>query len=117
MKYIVAVFLFVFIFIACSSPGYKNPHIVIKTDAGNIEVELYPDKAPKTVAAFLSYIDSGYYKNALFYRVLNRDNQPSDAFKAELIQGGIYKSNYKIFNALPGIPHETTKQTGILHTN
>lgn len=82
---------------------------------GSIEVELYADKAPKTVTAFLSYIDSGYYKNASFYRVLNRDNQPSDALKAELIQGGIYRSRNKPKVSIPGIPHETTKQTGILH--
>ncbi len=96
---------------------YANPHIEIQTKLGGIEVELYPDKAPKTVAAFLSYIDSGFYKNASFYRVLNQDNQPSDAFKAELIQGGLFQSNYKRFASIPGIEHETTKQTGVLHTD
>ena len=43
-------------------PRYKNPHIIIESQYGDIEVELFPDKAPKSVAAFLSYIDSGYYK-------------------------------------------------------
>jgi peptidyl-prolyl cis-trans isomerase A (cyclophilin A) len=94
---------------------YANPHIEIQTKAGDIEVELYADKAPKTVAAFLSFIDSGYYKNASFYRVLNHDNQQSDVYKAELIQGGIYRSRNKPSIVIPGIPHETTKQTGILH--
>ncbi len=82
---------------------------------GNIEVELYPDKAPKSVAAFLSYVDSAYYKNASFYRVLNVDNQPSDSYKAELIQGGLWRTNYSKSANLKGIPHETTQQTGILH--
>lgn len=110
------IFLIVFCIICFScKKKYVNPHVEIQTKAGNIEVELYPDKAPKSVAAFLSYVDSGIYKNASFYRVLNRDNQPSDAYKAELIQGGIYKTNYKRSVAIPGIPHETTKQTGILH--
>ncbi|MDQ6812144.1 MAG: peptidylprolyl isomerase, partial [Bacteroidota bacterium] len=68
------------------------------------------------VAAFLSFIDSGYYKNATFYRVLNRDNQPSDAYKAELIQGGIYRTKNKPAN-IQHIQHETTQQTGILHTD
>ena len=94
---------------------YANPHVEIETKLGSIEVELYADKAPKTVAAFLSYIDSGYYKNATFYRVLNLDNQPSDAYKAELIQGGIYRTKKKPKTPIAGIPHETTKQTGILH--
>ncbi|WP_018613553.1 peptidylprolyl isomerase [Segetibacter koreensis] len=100
---------------ACEGKKYKNPHIAIETKIGNIEVELYTDKAPKSTAAFLSYIDSGFYKNAAFYRVLNQDNQPMDAFKAALIQGGIWRTNHKLFTSLKGIEHETTKQTGILH--
>lgn len=100
---------------ACSAPNYKNPHIVIDTDAGKIEIELYPDKAPQTAKAFLSYIDSGFYKHSNFYRVLRNDNQPSDAPKANLIQGGLWKTNYKKASTLPGIPHEPTSKTGILH--
>ena len=115
MKYGVAAGFLICILIGCSSPGHKYPHILIKTDAGNIEVELYADKAPKTVAAFLSYVDAGYYKNCSFYRVLKDDNQPSDAFKANLIQGGIWKTNYKKAASLPGIPHEPTNKTTILH--
>jgi peptidyl-prolyl cis-trans isomerase A (cyclophilin A) len=103
------------LFFICCRNKYANPHIEIETKLGGIEVELYAEKAPKTVAAFLSYIDSGYYKNASFYRVLNLDNQPSDAYKAELIQGGIYRSRNKPKVAIAGIPHETTQQTGILH--
>jgi peptidyl-prolyl cis-trans isomerase A (cyclophilin A) len=103
--------------ISACSPKYKNPHVRIETKFGDIEVELYPDQAPKSVAAFLSYIDSGYYKNAAFYRVLRDDEQPMDAPKAELIQGGIWKTNYKLSSSLQGIPHETTQQTKILHKN
>ncbi len=102
---------------SCKEKHYKNPHIAIETRLGNIEVELYIDKAPKSAGAFLSYIDSGYYKNAAFYRVLNQDNQPIDAYKAALIQGGIWRTNHKRFVSLKGIAHETTKQTGILHKN
>lgn len=103
------------VLIACKEKVYKNPHIAIETKLGNIEVELYTDKAPKSAGAFLSYIDSGFYKNAAFYRVLNQDNQQMDAFKASLIQGGIWRTNHKLFTSLPGIIHETTQQTGILH--
>jgi peptidyl-prolyl cis-trans isomerase A (cyclophilin A) len=102
--------------IACS-PKYKNPHVEIETKFGDIEIELFPDQAPKSVAAFLSFIDSGYYKKAAFYRVLRADEQPMDAPKAELIQGGIWKTNYKLTTSLPGIQHETTRQTKILHKN
>jgi peptidyl-prolyl cis-trans isomerase A (cyclophilin A) len=99
---------------ACSTK-YKNPHIEIQTSKGDIEIELYPDQAPKTVAAFLSYVKREFYKNSSFYRVLNDDNQPSNAPKAELIQGGMYKSNPRVHDTLPGIPHETTQQTHIQH--
>src|SRR3954468_11283094 len=90
---------------ACSSPAYKYPHVVIKTEAGDIEVELYTDKAPKTAAAFLANAAAGYYKHSNFYRVLTDFNQPSDAPKANLVQGGIWKTDYKRATGLPGIPH------------
>lgn len=101
--------------LSCQQKHYKNPHVAIETRLGDIEIELYVDKAPVSTSAFLSYIDSGYYKNAAFYRVLNEDNQSMDAFKAALIQGGIWRTNHKLFLSLPGIKHETTRQTGILH--
>ncbi len=103
--------------ISCGGKNYKNPHIEIQTKLGDIEIELYPDKAPKTVAAFLSYIDSGFYNNSNFYRVLSQDNQPIDAEKTELIQGGIYHTNNRISSRLPGVPHETTAQSGLKHEN
>ena len=109
--------LFVLMLAGCSVNNNQNPHIEIRTRIGNIEVELYPDKAPQTVRAILSYIDSGFYKDASFYRVLNMNNQPSDAPKAELIQGGLWNKKGTRRNLIPGIPHESTRQTGILHTD
>jgi peptidyl-prolyl cis-trans isomerase A (cyclophilin A) len=103
------------LFSACSSSDPHAPHITIKTAAGDIEVELYPARAPKTTAAFLSFVDSGFYKNGSFYRVLNDDNQPMGAPKSALIQGGIWKTDYKKALAHQGIPHETTRQTHLLH--
>lgn len=102
---------------SCSSSNRKNPHIEIQTKLGNIELELFIDKAPQTVSAVLSYIDSGLYRDAAFYRVLNMDNQPSDAPKAELVQGGLWNKKGARRDLLKGIPHETTQQSGILHTN
>ena len=71
--------------------------------------------SPRTAGAFLSYIDSGFYKNSSFYRVLNDDNQSSAADRSQLIQGGIWRTNHRKAESLPGIPHETTQQTHILH--
>lgn len=95
---------------------YSHPTIDIETHYGDIIVELYPDKAPKTVAAFLSFVEKGYFKNTSFYRVLKRDDQAMNVTKADLIQGGLWQTNYKLQKTLPGIPLETTKETGILHT-
>ncbi len=102
---------------ACTSPQYQHPHVLIETEAGDIEAEIYTDKAPLTGGAFLRYVDSGYYRHCNFYRILNDVNQPSNAPKSELIQGGLWKSDYQKASTLPGIPHESTQQTGILHTN
>jgi peptidyl-prolyl cis-trans isomerase A (cyclophilin A) len=93
----------------------KHPHIKIVTSLGNIEAELYPDKAPVTVAAFLSYIDSGFYNNSSFYRVLLIESMASD-YNTGIIQGGIWQSNNKKAIELSGIVHESPKQTGLSHT-
>jgi peptidyl-prolyl cis-trans isomerase A (cyclophilin A) len=94
-----------------------TPRVVIQTQAGDIEVELYPRQAPGTVAAFLSYVDSGFYKRSCFYRVLNEENQATGTDPSELIQGGIWRTNHAKAVSLPGVPHETTQQTHILHTD
>lgn len=109
---VVALLLF-----SCGSKtrNLDTPHVVIQTGYGEIEIELYAKQAPKTVQAFLQYVDSGYYKNSQFYRVLTIENQPSNAPKTELIQGGIWKTNYARASTLPGIPHESTQETGIEH--
>ena len=102
---------------ACHSSNPDTPHVLIRTSAGDIEVELYLRQAPKTTGAFLSYVDSGFYKNSSFYRVLNEDNQVTGAPISKLIQGGIWKTNHAKATSLPGIPHESTRETHIPHTN
>lgn len=115
MRYLFFISMLATLLQGCTSPVSTYPRVTIKTELGDIEVELYPARAPKTVAAFLSYVDAGYYKNGSFYRVLSDDNQPSNAPKANLVQGGIWKTNYKRAISLPGIPHEPTNKTHLLH--
>ncbi len=110
------ILLIAVLFQRCSSPAYTHPHVLIKTKWGEIEAEVYTDKAPKTAAAFLQHVDAGLYNRCFFYRVLNSENQPSNAAKAQLIQGGIWK-NKDHRDTLTPIPHETTQQTGIHHTD
>ena len=47
-----------------------NPHAVIETPKGRIVVELYADKAPKTVANFTTLAAAGFYNGLLFHRVI-----------------------------------------------
>ncbi len=93
-----------------------NPHIVITTELGNIEAEIYLDKAPVTAGNFLNYVDGGKYNNlACFYRVVRSDNQPNKKVKIEVIQGGFYEDSLVEKYQFKPIRHETTNETGILH--
>ncbi len=47
-----------------------NPQVEIKTNFGAVTVELFPEKAPKTVENFLQYVKSGFYKDAIFHRII-----------------------------------------------
>jgi peptidyl-prolyl cis-trans isomerase A (cyclophilin A) len=47
-----------------------NPQVLIKTSAGEIVVELYPEKAPRTVANFLQYVEDKHYDGTIFHRVI-----------------------------------------------
>ncbi len=55
-----------------------NPLVRLETTAGPVTIELYEDKAPKSVANFLQYVDSGFYNNTQFHRVI----------RGFMIQGG-----------------------------
>ena len=60
-----------------------NPHVELKTSEGTIVLELYPEKAPKTVTNFVEYVKSGFYDGLIFHRVI-------DGF---MIQGGGMQPN------------------------
>lgn len=83
---------------------------VISTSLGKIEIELYAEQAPLTVANFIRYIESGAFNNGRFYRVVRLDNDNGSP-KIEVIQGG---ANLE-FKEFAAIPLETTQQTGIKH--
>ena len=66
--------------------------VLMTTNKGNIKVELDADKAPKTVANFLDYVNKGHYTNTIFHRVI----------KDFMIQGGGFE---------PGMKQKPTEQT------
>ncbi len=74
----------------------KAPQVSVKTNMGEIVLELYPDKAPKTVANFLQYVKSGHYKDTVFHRVIN----------GFMIQGGGFDKDMNQKPTLPPIENE-----------
>lgn len=81
----------------------KNPVVELKTTEGDIRIELDPAKAPKTVENFLKYVDSGFYNNTIFHRVI----------PGFMIQGGGYDARMqeKPTNA----PIENEADNGLLN--
>ncbi len=47
-----------------------NPIVIMTTNMGEMTIELNQEKAPKTVANFLSYVETGYYSGSIFHRVI-----------------------------------------------
>lgn len=103
------VFSVLFLFQISVSEAQK---VRMTTEAGTIELELYPDKAPVTVANFLKYVDEKRYDSSVFYRVVRMDNQAKNKVKIEVIQGGLGDDSTK---SLPPIIHENSLKTGLKH--
>jgi len=87
--------------------------ILMSTNQGDIEIDLYLDKAPITAGNFLSLVDRGELDGGSFYRVVSYDNDNGNP-KIEVIQGG---RGDAFADMVATIDHETTQQTGILHTD
>lgn len=98
-----------------ATPQAAHPHVVIQTSLGNITVEIYEEAAPITAPNFLRYVDESAFEGASFYRSVTMDNQPNNAVKIEVIQGGLGATEGGGERMHEPIPHETTEQTGILH--
>jgi peptidyl-prolyl cis-trans isomerase A (cyclophilin A) len=65
---------------AGNAAGVAHPQVKLHTSMGDIVIELFPDKAPKTVANFLQYVKDGFYDGTVFHRVI----------PMFLVQGGLY---------------------------
>jgi peptidyl-prolyl cis-trans isomerase A (cyclophilin A) len=81
---------------AGSALAADAPRVKFTTSAGEFVVEVYPDKAPKTVENFLQYVKDKHYDGTVFHRVI-------DNF---MVQGGGYDANYSQKPTRPPVPHE-----------
>jgi peptidyl-prolyl cis-trans isomerase A (cyclophilin A) len=96
-----------------SSFAQRKIPCLIETSMGRIRIELDSEKAPKTVANFLSYVNAKLYDETTFYRVCTPENEKERTVKIEVIQGGDVAED-KQFEP---VMMETTKETGIPHLN
>jgi peptidyl-prolyl cis-trans isomerase A (cyclophilin A) len=81
---------------ATTTPAAPAPQVVLDTSQGDITLELYPDKAPKSVANFLQYVRDGFYDGTLLHRVI----------PGYLVQGGLYTRNLQPKRTRPAIASE-----------
>ncbi|GGO65133.1 peptidylprolyl isomerase [Bowmanella pacifica] len=96
---------------AASANTATNPQVMLETSMGNIQVELYMDKAPLSAGDFLAYVQQGLFDNQLgFHRVVRPDNDHGTPV-ISVIQAGLKDGAQR----RTPIAHETTKQTGLKH--
>ena len=81
---------------ALAAPKASAPQVRFSTSQGDFVIEVYPDKAPKTVANFLQYVRSKHYDGTVFHRVINNF----------MIQGGGYDTRYVEKATRAPVPHE-----------
>jgi len=74
-----------------------NPQVALKTSMGEIVVELYPDKAPRSVENFLQYVRDGHYAGTIFHRVIGNF----------MIQGGGFTADF--YKNAPGFGQKKTR--------
>nr|WP_315496124.1 peptidylprolyl isomerase [uncultured Rhodoferax sp.] len=74
----------------------QNPHVKFQTSVGEFTVELYADKAPKTVENFLQYVKDKHYNGTIFHRVIPNF----------MVQGGGYDTKYVEKPTRAPVPHE-----------
>lgn len=62
----------------------ENPRVLIKTNKGDIIVELYKDKAPVSVENFISYVNDSFYNGLIFHRVMKDFMIQAGGFDTEM---------------------------------
>ena len=99
-----------------------NPKVKVETSKGTMVFELYPEKAPKTVANFLDYVNAGSYDGTIFHRVIKNFMNQGGGFTADYkkvetkdpvqneADNGLKNLKYTIAMARTGAPHSASNQ-------
>ena len=110
MKKIILILAALTTFTACADKSPQSIHLTMQTSLGAVELELYPEKAPLSVANFVRLADGGHLDGATFYRTVSPQNDNGSPV-ISVIQGGIGDTE----SPFAPIAHETTLQTGLPH--
>ena len=98
------------------------PHVLLKTNMGDIVLELNPEKAPKTVENFLEYIKSGHYNGTIFHRVIDgfmiqgggfepgMEQKPTNEPIENEAKNGLKNEPYTVAMARTSAPHSASAQ-------
>jgi cyclophilin family peptidyl-prolyl cis-trans isomerase len=107
---------------AAAQDDPPNPRVQFITSMGKFTVELYPQKAPKTVENFLTYVKDGFYKGTVFHRVIDGFMIQGGGFSADMQRkdtrepieneaaNGLKNIAGSIAMARTGQPHSATAQ-------
>ena len=99
-----------------------NPKVKMETSKGTMIIELYPDKAPVTVANFLAYVNAGTYDGTIFHRVIKGFMNQGGGFDTDYkkvatkepikneADNGLKNKEFTIAMARTGQPHSATNQ-------
>jgi peptidyl-prolyl cis-trans isomerase B (cyclophilin B) len=100
----------------------SHPLVKLETSMGDITLELYPDKAPATVANFLEYVNAGFFNGTIFHRVKNgfmiqgggldgqMNKKPTRAPIKNEADNGLTNDAYTVAMARTGDPNSATAQ-------
>ena len=124
-----ALLILISVFSSQTIASEQATRVLLETNKGNIELELYADKAPATVANFLRYIDEGFYKGTIFHRVINSFMVQGGGFDAAMkkkdvhasiqneADNGLKNERGTISMARTNDPHSATAQFFINHVD
>ncbi|KKW66824.1 cyclophilin [Lampropedia cohaerens] len=100
----------------------NNPKVELHTNHGTITLELDAEKAPKSTANFLSYVNNGHYDNTIFHRVISNfmiqgggfapgmQQKPTGAEIENEAKNGLKNDKYTVAMARTSAPHSATAQ-------
>jgi peptidyl-prolyl cis-trans isomerase A (cyclophilin A) len=80
-----------------AQPVSANPIVILETSKGTVKMELFPDEAPRTVENFLRYVDTGFYDDTVFHRVI----------RGFVVQGGGFTPELEMKPTLPPVEIES----------